>query len=283
VSGRDPREAIDFFALSLKFLCGMGAADCYEKTSIPVPVHRRMGEDTEEVPKTWFAVSIYIDIPEGQKETLAQLWSMPYEDFTALKEALNQSGYHLSPVTLIEKVVSLVPHLDSGLVKQLVRMLRGMSASFLQQGETSAEFASAVCEKAATTGVVADVGWDAARGRLVEVLDINSTVMVSFKAQGLVSDRPNTLCTSRVLTDLRPVFDELGTTPIATVPIHTLLLAYHKQVGHGETALREIFISLDQDDIIEIRDACNRALTKEAALRSLAVNSNLPYLCGEEE
>lgn len=105
---------------------------------------------------------------------------------------------------------------------------------------------------------------------------INSRVLrASIKAWALLSDEERIYLSSRVLTDVRPVFGDDGCDRLlASVIVHTLKIATRVD---GRT--QSVFIALDTDDLIELRKAIDRALDKAEALGvQLAATSFSPIL-----
>jgi hypothetical protein len=103
------------------------------------------------------------------------------------------------------------------------------------------------------------------KARIEKLLDIDS-VSMSAKASILETDYENTFCEAKILTDLRPVFGaSIEDQPAGFVLTHTLKISYHDD----STRHREFYITLDEDDLSNMRDVLNRAEKKAGSLRSL--------------
>jgi hypothetical protein len=98
--------------------------------------------------------------------------------------------------------------------------------------------------------------------RLRQVLT-NEKLTLEAKATVLRYEHEKTLCSLRILTDARPVFgNDPADTPKAAVVFHMLKLAYH-EAG----SVREVFVSLDEDDLEKLKDAVLRAELKSESLK----------------
>lgn len=89
---------------------------------------------------------------------------------------------------------------------------------------------------------------------------------------------PQTFCVADIVTDLRPVFDDVEQSPVAVAVVHTLRLAYHKGVG-----LEELFVGLDAGDLQSLSSVVDRALKKDRSLSAFAEKVGLPLLTTEDE
>ena len=111
--------------------------------------------------------------------------------------------------------------------------------------------------------------------RIKQLLQINS-IGIPAKARTLLL-QGSTLCSSKVVTDIRPVFDasDVPGPPEAALIVHNLRISYHEG---GSRALREFVVALDSDDLDSLIDTLNRAKAKENALEGLLKTAATSYL-----
>lgn len=106
--------------------------------------------------------------------------------------------------------------------------------------------------------------------RLTEFLSIEALDQAA-KAVELRYEHERTLCHLRVLTDARPIFgDDTVERPEAAVIFHMLKIAYHES-----NRIREIFFSLDENDLQELKKAILRAELKGKSLREALSGANI--------
>jgi hypothetical protein len=90
--------------------------------------------------------------------------------------------------------------------------------------------------------------------------------VVAVKAKELQMEAERTFCDARVITDLRPVFGgNVAESPTSMVIVHTLKVGYH---GTNSARHRELFMSLDADDIAKLKKVLDRAEEKTKTLKS---------------
>jgi hypothetical protein len=109
-------------------------------------------------------------------------------------------------------------------------------------------------------------------GRLGALLALNSLNTIALKAGELQRESERRYCDSRVITDVRPVFgDSLDDSP-AMIIVHMLKLGYHDSTpGH-----KDIYVSLDAADIVELKRTLQRAEEKAQKLKGMLEEAKLP-------
>lgn len=109
---------------------------------------------------------------------------------------------------------------------------------------------------------------DRFRENLTTLLKADIFAVVA-KANDLKTDDERTFCHARILTDLRPVFgQQVADGPQAMVVVHLLKLGYHQ----GSDKHQQFYVSLDSDDLEELRKHIDRAEAKAKSLRSVVKN-----------
>lgn len=114
------------------------------------------------------------------------------------------------------------------------------------------------------------------------LLDLVATRPLSVygRAVGLQYEYPNVLMSSRVLTDIRPVFSETDAAEsteiqiLAGTIVHSLRLEY----ATPDTDLNSIYLSLDKSDLMAMQTVISRALEKNEALSKYLKSSSVPLI-----
>jgi hypothetical protein len=116
--------------------------------------------------------------------------------------------------------------------------------------------------------------------RLEKLLVQDALNTASAKAVELRTEYERIYHESRVMTDLRPVFGgNVEDAPAAMLIVHTLKMSYYEDVSKRP---HEIYVTLDSDDIRELKKVLDRAELKEQSLKkkleSAGIRSvDLPY------
>ena len=107
------------------------------------------------------------------------------------------------------------------------------------------------------------IGWANVSSHLQKLLSSDTAIKYSAKASGLLLDQQLVLCSSRVITDMRTVFDDSAQEIKGIIPYHTLVLRCHKGSDN-----HNIYIALDSNDLIALREQIERAEKKEKLLHN---------------
>ncbi len=111
------------------------------------------------------------------------------------------------------------------------------------------------------------------RTMLDKLLSIDTLKTVA-KAARLQRDGERLYCESKILSDIRPVFQNDPTVPpVGAVLTHTLKVGYHAGREH-----LEFHVVLDSDDLAALGDVVRRAEAKDKTLRELLKDTKLTNL-----
>lgn len=111
----------------------------------------------------------------------------------------------------------------------------------------------------------------------IERLLATKSVVLSAKAEDLASDFERFCVASRIITDIRPVFDTDGGPIVGATITHTLKLDYLS----ADRTRGNISIALDTDDLNHLKVACVEAVRKGNVAKALMderANSKLDTL-----
>ncbi len=110
--------------------------------------------------------------------------------------------------------------------------------------------------------------------RLTELLEIEKSVGITSKASDVLTEHEHLFCGVRILTDIRPIFqDDLSSAPSEAVIIHTLKIAYHQDREH-----KEFYVAMDAGDIQKLKSAIERAELKDNSAKAMLDKADVLYL-----
>jgi AcrR family transcriptional regulator len=108
--------------------------------------------------------------------------------------------------------------------------------------------------------------------RVVRALVELDSLRTMAQALDVMSQQEHVFQRARILTDVRPIFEEDASVgPSAAVVMHTLRLE-HLTDGHVES----INVSLDEQDLSDLRAALDRAVDKADTLRDVVARAGIP-------
>jgi hypothetical protein len=136
------------------------------------------------------------------------------------------------------------------------------------------EFVSGIAESLQETESFPVAELPAFKERLTKLLTLDS-VSIATKAASLKLEFERRFCSARILTDARPVYGvDPSSRPDAVMIIHTLRISYHDDTSE----LREVYITMDDDDLITLRELLDRAEDKAKSLQSVFKAINVPVV-----
>ena len=113
--------------------------------------------------------------------------------------------------------------------------------------------------------------------RVRKLLSINKGIAVTAKASDVATEHKNVCCTSKIFSDIRPIFSATADEIMGAVVIHNLNISYHT-----EGDVREFFVALNADDLTEIKDVVERAEKKAMQMKLALSRAGIAHL-GEED
>lgn len=118
---------------------------------------------------------------------------------------------------------------------------------------------------------------DSFQARLAELLSINS-LSVIVRAGGLFFENEHSLRQTRIITDIRPVFEQehRQAPPKGAVIVHTLKVSYW---ADGEA--KDFFVALDSGDIRKLLEQLEWADSKAESLKAVLDAAQVPYIDAE--
>jgi hypothetical protein len=210
-----------------------------------------------------------LKIPDRYKPGMSLLASLSDESFLEVFNALQ----HAPPASRDHRELSacIAPEIKTRGTKELTQLLDTLTSLYRLRGrmnlapEKLAEDVYAASSTDENTKVQGDRA-SLFKERLAKFVSLESLNVVFAKAKELQLEAERILCDARILTDLRPVFgSNVGDYPSAMIIVHTLKLGYHDSdaVKH-----KEMFIALDSEDIVKLKDVLIRAEEKTKTLKS---------------
>ena len=118
--------------------------------------------------------------------------------------------------------------------------------------------------------------WRELRPLLIQLFS-QEPIDVASKAVDLAYEYANLLSSTRIVTDIRPVYDDSGDRIMAAVVSQTLRIRYTSADGD-----HSISLAMDEDDLEQLRESCEKALRKALAAQDLLKTAKISTLIGDD-
>lgn len=207
-------------------------------------------------------------IPTSHERPLADLIGMAASESERLVDVFRSAPAALRLDDLAERVASSTG-LEEDRALRLVRMLASMYRA--REDTPIDRFVDDVRDAAVALDKNSlqpkDGNWDGFKRALQSILSSDQSLGVTAKASDIRGQHQNVYCRARILTDVRPVFGQnVAQAPSAAVITHTLRLSTHQEGDFSTT--RDFYVALDEADLEELKHLVERAIRKEATLKS---------------
>lgn len=203
-------------------------------------------------------------------EGLTPLSKLPTDDVRELAKEIDQKlAVRLAIEDDVEELLRDSPTLRALPPEDFVKLSEAFAGLHLLRFSASKSISEVVSDIAEA---FRDLSFDQAA---LDTLKENATTILgikvlqtSVKAWTLVDDHGTIYLTSRVITDIRPVFDDDIDQPLrASLVTHTLKLNVRT-----DGRQRMLYIVTDNADLKELRDNIDRALAKGTSLKAMVRN-----------
>jgi len=215
-----------------------------------------------------------LNIPERYQAGIQKVAELPELALNALIATLNEVS---ASVSSKERISSVASKLNSVSPDDLELILRTLDSLYKVRAHLEVPLDGFVSDvvnvlrTATPPKVLSEESERIFRSRLTALLSV-APLAISAKAQILQREYSYLFHDAKIITDVRPVFGQNTTQPPDGMILdHTLKLVYHEGLGDH----RELYLALDQSDLIELKEVIKRAEEKEQTLRGLLQDAGI--------
>jgi len=210
-------------------------------------------------------------IPERYEQGFKNISGFSDSEFSSIKNSLLDGAYNSSLQGLAHKI-SQITNLDYEDIFQAFISIGSLNP-VLENTEIVEEVVNDITALAKSEGITKDSGIFRER---IDFLIKNDQIFLAAKAYDLARESANIYIDARIVTDLRPIFGiNVEEEPHGSIILHTLHLHYQ---DHKESDHKDLFITLDINDIKTLKDLLIRAEKKESSLQQFLKKSALSDL-----
>ena len=221
-----------------------------------------------------------LSIPEEHRAGLAMIASLSEAEAVGLISALAAAPAIRPPHKLVSRIETQakIPRTD---LKQIIDTLLALYAVRSNNEIPSATFTQDVCDamriKDENSLALDDPTCEILQRRLSVLMSLDS-LWTTSKAAELQFEHERVFDRSRILTDIRAVFGDTTDDVRGAVISHELCINYIEG-----SELKEIYFSLDEGDLVELRKNIERALGKMRTLERLIERAGVKDLDSHDE
>ncbi|TFI53917.1 hypothetical protein BLD44_012955 [Mastigocladus laminosus UU774] len=218
-----------------------------------------------------------LQIPDRYKPGFEKLLSVDNKTVNEFIESLKQA----QPSLLIEDLASAVASKVQALtIEEIVDVLEALISLYNfrdYSGESIEELVERIAQSVQDDEELPNISDEEKQEferKLTTFLEFDSVLSITSKAIDVVRDHERVFTRSRVLTDMRPVFEsDIEKGPAGVAIVHMLKIEYADLDG-----THEFFVALDSIDLEQLRQHLDRADRKAKSIELMLDRVNIPYL-----
>ncbi|MCP3959669.1 MAG: hypothetical protein GY719_17610 [bacterium] len=217
-----------------------------------------------------------LDIPKSQKKPLELLLNLGPESRRELLDNLEGKGADLVAST---NPLADTAGLSEDAAEEVLYMLLGLYQAYGRKIVRPALLVETL-KSDETLGLLVKDAEEELVAFFERLFALESSLGILSKVFRLATEHERRFCTADIMTDLRPVFDDVESGPVAATIVNTLRLTFHQG---PRFELEEVFIGLGESDLNSLSSTVDRALKKCRSLSGYAKTADLPLLATGDE
>lgn len=214
-----------------------------------------------------------LKIPERFRAGIAAFSALPDDTFMELLQAIEGNIVADTPEDAATGLAAKFPSIPNG---DLAKILAAIAS--LQSLDTRAHVPTAVLSADVTESLTQDspelaksLDKETVKKRVQASVTAKNITITSSRITELTTEVERMYCRSRILTDVRTAFsDDASELPRGMTLLHNLQIGYHDDLGRH----REFYVTLDSDDLEELKESIERALKKGGTLKQLLAKAD---------
>lgn len=202
-----------------------------------------------------------INIPDKVLPGFALISSLNEDDIKKLTSYLESMPIGIE---MSEIVDDLTTALNLKSASEIVKTVISFTELLQEEGVNQKELSNNLVEsyKELKEGI-SEVEIEALKSNLLEIFHSSNNLLLFSKTKELIIENDNNFHSSKIITDMRLVFnDDLENKKRHSLIIHRLHIEYRR-----EQKINEIYLSLDMQDLKNLQKEIERAIRKEDVIK----------------
>lgn len=221
---------------------------------------------------TCYRPPVQVQIPDEDRR-LIQGWLDDSSMLESILTGLESARPALSAMALAEDVAQRTA-VDFVATKRIIRTLLHMSGTYRNFSPGERSNAAEIFFQSLSADPNQRERFENLFERIVKI----SALELTGKALSVLTDNQNVFRSARTLSEIRPVFREDGLEADALLILHQLKLEYTEGPPHQLKSSKELFIAMDHDDLLLLKEVVERALLKHERIAALVSKLDVTHL-----
>jgi hypothetical protein len=221
-----------------------------------------------------------LQVPKKHHRGLQDFLELSENSFQSIINSVDSMELVLEAKEILAKEIGEIKDIEREKVSGIADAI--ISISFVKATSESSneafinDLTTAIEESSELATLIDTIGKDKINQRLEKLFAVD-TLAIATKARSIMYEYDNIYYRGRVITDIRPVFNNEADAINAALIIHSLRIHYHVGDTH-----QDFFVALDTNDLQQLIDVLERSKAKAEKLKTLLDNANISYFNSPE-
>ena len=206
-------------------------------------------------------------IPVQDIPVFELIWSSPNEYIESINKGIKSLPHSMIPSKMVESIASEI-NVDGDDLGDILKIIYSLSLLRKEDDLDKESVIEAIVESLKETDNLffkEITEWDSLKEKLLSLMQFEDVVSLGFKALLLSMDFDKLYVDSKIITEIRPVFEDNSELGLAnSIITHSLKIEYH----FSDDTHQKIFITLDSENLQELKQQIVRAEKKEQQLEN---------------
>jgi len=213
-------------------------------------------------------------IPNSELVVVRTIADLEESIFVAFVKAIEETDTKYLAVDFSETLAPKIPALKVSQMKPILRTALSLYNIMTSRNRSPEELGNDLKETIEITdpNIFPHDKASILRDRIQKLLSIGKVMALAAKTLDVMTDQDKIFCAVKVLSDIRPVFQDSTDAVSAAVVIHNLRIGYHQDGEH-----REFSVAMSLEDVRKVKEAMERAERKSYTLKAFVQNSGITY------
>lgn len=211
-------------------------------------------------------------IPPHVKDGFVSLIKLSSEEIDLLTQIISSAKIGQGVYKIAEENTGKIASLDNVDFKKVLFSLSSLVDIFIESKEDAELFSTDFSQSYREEFRAPNEEVDKLKTYLLKILPNFRSVKLTTKAKYLLNETPNRILESRIISDIRIVFDDKTETKSQhAIVVHNLRLRYQT-----DSSMESFFISMDLDELTKLKETVERAIKKDEDIRN--INHELEFI-----
>ncbi|TAE60434.1 MAG: hypothetical protein EAZ87_05905 [Nostocales cyanobacterium] len=194
--------------------------------------------------------------------------------FDKLLNVITEAHPFVNIDSILLEISPKIEEIDINALEDILRAIRSIYSLRIQENLSNDEIIAGLSNSLSREDIFSFEELALFEQRINKILEIDGSISISSKAIGLLQEYDSIFLSSRIVTDIRPVFKTETKAGVAgALVVHTLRIAYQ-----DASDTKEFYVALDSNDVKKLQEQLSQSLAEADVVKSILDKADILYL-----